>query len=261
MPQHRAPLGDRHPGDLPLLAGQLSRLLRARIAARRRAEADQTAKAADTAEPAASALAARSRDLGRGSLERLAFPLLGLVFVTIGRSILSNFHHDNLLHLANSLLFAMAAIRVAVYLLRNVFAVSGALQAGERWLSFAVWLAVAADISGLTPGIVALLESVSFRVGKQSISLWQIGQGLFSVALTLLVSLWFSTLFEARLMRAESLDASFRVVLGRFARRSGGAGGMVSMDLVGIDLTVLSVFGGALGVGLGLGLQQMASNY
>ena len=238
-----------------LLAWWGSRLLRSRVAGR----FEQAA--ADGRVPG-SAFAERSIELGRGSFERLAFPLLALIFVLIGRLILANFQHVNLLHVAVPLLTAMAAIRVVVYLLRKVFSVSAALKAGERWIALAIWLALAAHVVGLTPDIIELLESVGFRIGKQSFNLWLIGQAIFSISVTLLVSLWLAAVLEGRLMSADSLDMSFRVVVGRFVKALVVVVAvMVSMALVGIDLTVLSVFGGALGVGLGLGLQRIASNY
>jgi small-conductance mechanosensitive channel len=249
-----------------LLAWQCARLLRKRILTRRQAQAEaQAGPSADA--PPNYAFAARSLELGLEGLLRLAFPLFALVFVLIGQGLLERYPpvrslHLDLLGVAASLLFAMAGIRAIVYLLRNVFPASNALKVGERWIGLVIWLAVATHLVGLTDDLIALFESVNFKVGKQTISLWLIGQGVFSVALTLLVSLWLSAVFEQRLMRADSLDMSFRVVLGRFAKALlVTVAVLVSLALVGIDLTVLSVFGGALGVGLGLGLQRIASNY
>jgi small-conductance mechanosensitive channel len=212
-------------------------------------------------------LSERSLQMGREGIQRLAFPLFALAFLLLGRALLErypefNATHLHLLHLAVPLLYAMAGIRAVVYLLRHVFHESSALKAGERWIALAIWLAVAIDLVGLGPDIIALLEEISFHVGKQSVNLWVIGQAVLSVALTLLISLWVSAVFEQRLMDAETLDMSFRVAVGRFARAlMVTVAILVSMSLVGIDITVLSVFGGALGVGLGLGLQRIASNY
>ena len=238
-----------------LLAWYAARLLRQRIRARTDAAAQATADQPPM-------LAARSLQMGREGLMRLAFPLFALGFVLIGRALLEHYQHVNLLHVAVPLLYALAGIRAIVYLLRHVFPASSALKSGERWIAFVVWLAVAVYLLGLRDDLISVFESVKFSVGKQSINLWLIGQGLFSVALTLLVSLWLSAVFEQRLMRADTLDMSFRVVLGRFAKALlVTVAVIVSLALVGIDLTVLSVFGGALGVGLGLGLQRIASNY
>jgi len=82
------------------------------------------------------------------------------------------------------------------------------------------------------------------------------------VVITLLAAMWLSGTIEARLMRAESLHSSLRVVFSRLARALLVLlAVIIVLPLLGIDLTVLSVFGGALGVGIGLGLQKIASNY
>lgn len=210
----------------------------------------------------------RSRVIGQhlrmvgGGFSRILFPLLALALVWISRAVLAQFHHVNFLNLAVPLLSAFVVVRALVYLLRQVFAPSGALAAGERWVAIAVWVAVALHFTGSLPALVGAIDAVVFHFGKQRISLWLIVQAAASVALTLLVSLWLSTVIEGRLMRAESLDLSLRVVLGRFIKALLVlVAVLTSLGLVGIDLTVLSVFGGALGVGLGLGLQRIASNY
>jgi small-conductance mechanosensitive channel len=197
-----------------------------------------------------------------GGFNRILYPLLALIFVLIGRAVLEQFHHVTVLNLAVPLLTAFAAIRALVYLLRHVFAPSGALAAGERWLAIAVWVGVVLHFTGLAPELIGALERIAFHMGRQRISLWLIGQAALSVSLTLLVSFWLAAVIEGRLMAAESLDLSLRVVLGRFVKALLVlAAVLTSLGLVGIDLTVLSVFGGALGVGLGLGLQRIASNY
>ena len=197
-----------------------------------------------------------------GGFSRILYPLLALVFVLIGRAILQQFHHVNVLNLAVPLLTAFAAIRALVYLLRHAFAPSGVLAASERWVAIAVWLGVALHFTGLTPELTGAMEQVAFHVGKQRISLWLIFQAVLSVSMTLLISLWLTAVIEARLMSVESLDLSLRVVLGRFVKALLVLVAILtSLGLAGIDLTVLSVFGGALGVGLGLGLQRIASNY
>ena len=110
--------------------------------------------------------------------------------------------------------------------------------------------------------VVASTESVRFSVGKSKISLWDILIGALSVIVTVIAALWLGSSVEARLMGAESLTANSRVVLVRVLKAVLlVVAVLVALSSVGIDLTVLSVFGGALGVGLGLGLQRIASNY
>ena len=153
-----------------------------------------------------------------GGFSRILFPLLALALVLISRAVLAPFHHVNFLNLAVPLLTAFAAVRALVYLLRQVFAPSGALAAGERWIAIAVWCGVALHFTGWLPELSGALDAVGFHFGKLRISLWLMVQAVASVAFTLLLSLWLSTVIEGRLMRADSIDLSLRVVLGRFIK-------------------------------------------
>lgn len=197
-----------------------------------------------------------------GGFDRLLLPVLALALVLLARVVLKQFQHVNLLHVAVPLLFALAAIRGVVYLLRHALGAGGMLAVGERWVTLLVWLGVALHFTGLLPELAEAMEHITLPLGKQRISLLLVFHALFSAALTLLISLWAAAMLEARLMAAETFDMSFRVALGRFVKALlVFAAILISLALVGIDLTVLSVFGGALGVGLGLGLQRIASNY
>ena len=109
--------------------------------------------------------------------------------------------------------------------------------------------------------MVLLLDSSLFSIGIKKISVLSMLQVLVSVVVTILLALWGAALIEKRLMRLE-VHASFRVVLSRMTRALLILVAiLLSMSMVGIDLTVLSVFGGALGVGLGFGMQKIAGNY
>jgi small-conductance mechanosensitive channel len=107
-----------------------------------------------------------------------------------------------------------------------------------------------------------VVESVSFNVGKQKLNLWHLMQGLVAVLATVLAALWLASAIEARLEGAVGLDDNLRQVFARLTKALLILlAVLIVLPLVGIDLTTLSVFGGALGVGLGFGLQKIASNY
>ena len=83
-----------------------------------------------------------------------------------------------------------------------------------------------------------------------------------AVIVVLILALWISSLIEQRLMRVTHFDSNLRVVLAKLFRAILIlVGVLVALSFVGVDLTVLSIFGGAVGVGIGLGLQKLASNY
>lgn len=204
------------------------------------------------------------RSFGIGSLKRIAFPLVALIFVLILRKILVALHweHLSLLYLAGPLLVSWALVRILVYVLRCVFSEGGFLKTFERVITSAIWGWMVLGITGLDDPLIELFEQVSFSFGKQTINLWMLIHGAVTVGATLLLALWVASLIDNRLTATEHIDANMRVVLGRLAKAVLLLIALLSsLSLVGIDVTTLSVFSGALVVGLGLGLQKIASNY
>lgn len=200
--------------------------------------------------------------LGHSGLKRLVFPLVALVLVVIARAILGPLLHINLLSLAVPLLGSMVIIRFVFFVLRVTFRQSTWMVSFERVFATLVWCVVALHITGYLPEVIDLLEAVSFTVGKQKLNLWLILQGLLLVAASLLLSLWLGSMIDAQLARAKGLDSNLQVAFSRLTQAALLLLAiMISLPAVGIDLTALSVFGGALGVGLGFGLQKIASNY
>jgi len=201
--------------------------------------------------------------VGIGGIRRVLFPLSALVFVYFGKLLLRYWeHHTGLLTLATTLLVAMAVIRLSVYALRYIFAPSAFLKTTENAISGVIWLVVALHFSGLLPELLQGLEEAGFSVGKNRISLLLIMQSVVTVVVTVVIALWLSRLLENRLMRAEQINLNLRVVLTKLVRiLLTLVGVLVALSAVGFDITLLSVFGGALGVGLGFGLQKIASNY
>lgn len=193
---------------------------------------------------------------------RLAFPLTGMVLVGLTRLALKPFFHVNLLKLALPLLGSMALVRGVVFVLRQAFPRATWLTTWERIIAAVIWSWMALYITDLAPYVIEALEQVDFAIGKQRFDLWTISHGVVTVFLTVVFALWVAGLIEARLMRVESMDSSLRIVGIRVTRALLTVIALVaSLSLVGIDMTALSVFTGALGVGLGFGLQKIASNY
>jgi small-conductance mechanosensitive channel len=197
-----------------------------------------------------------------GGLKRLQFPLTALAVVLIGRAVLKHWHSVNLLNIAVPLLTALAIVRIVVYALRRVFSPGGWVRSSERFISWTVWLGFAVYITGLAPDLIGFLDDVGFRIGKDRVSLLLILQAALVVSVTLLSALWLGSALESRLMRADTLDMNLRVMFSKVTRALlAVAALLIALPAVGLDLTLLSVFGGALGVGLGFGLQKIASNY
>ncbi|MGB8339243.1 MAG: mechanosensitive ion channel domain-containing protein [Burkholderiales bacterium] len=205
---------------------------------------------------------APSWKFGAGSAARLLFPLLALSFVWLAKNLMAKSGSLEVMKIAVALLLSFALIRFAIYVLRHVFPPSALLKSWERVIAYTVWAGVALYITGLSEPLLEFLGELSFKVGKKEVSVWQVLLGLISTIATLLIALWLARLAENRLMQARHMDLNLRVVLGKFARAILLVLAiLIVLPLVGIDVTLLSVFSGALGVGLGIGLQKIASNY
>ena len=193
---------------------------------------------------------------------RLAFPLTAMLLVSVTKLVLQNFIHVNLFRLAMPLLGSMVLVRAVVFVLRQAFPKATWLGTWERIIASLVWGWLALYITDLAPHVIDTLEGIVVPLGAQRINLWMILQGIVTVFLTVVVALWVAGVIEARLMRMEGVDSSLRIVGVRVAKALLTVAALVtSLTMVGIDMTAFSVFTGALGVGLGLGMQRIASNY
>ena len=200
--------------------------------------------------------------VGIGGINRVLFPLSTLVLVLLGKIAIASWHHTSLLVLASKLLLAMAVIRLIVYAVRYTSQPSGMLKALESTISGFIWVITALHLSGVLPGIVDNLESIEFNIGKNQINLLVALQGLLTVVITIFIAMWLSRVVENKLMRIQDINMNLRVVLSKLLRIFLiFIAVLIALSAVGLDITMLSVFGGALGVGLGFGLQRIASNY
>lgn len=203
---------------------------------------------------------------GAESLNRAFFPLVGAAVVWVTSAVASQFIHTSLLDLALVPLFGIGLIYIAFFVARRVFGRDGEthvwLGIVEKVVSLVVWVGMVLTVIGVQDDVMTWMSAVRFRVGNVHLTLLSLCSGLLWVAVTMIVAVWAGAALEDRLMRSTTLDANLKVVLARVGRALLMlAAVLMSLSLVGIDVTVLGVFGGALGVGLGFGLQKIASNY
>lgn len=199
---------------------------------------------------------------GRGIVDGLLFPLAALALIYAGSHVLARTQAVALLKIAIPVLVSLAGIRLLARVLTIVFPASGGARLVERVFSWVAWLIAVAWITGLWPPIAAELDALHLNFGKSRISLLELGQGVLSAGVVLVLALWVSAVLEQRVLRETVNDLSLRKVAANAIRAILlTVGLLLALSGVGVDLTALSVLGGALGVGLGFGLQKLAANY
>jgi small-conductance mechanosensitive channel len=200
---------------------------------------------------------------GKRLVDGVLFPLLLLCFAYIARAVLLRTTEIHLLHIAVPVLLSLVIIRVGVKVLQTAFKESPLVRFLERTISWVVWLALVLWISGLLPLVLQEMELITWQVGDSALSLRTMLEGALTAGAVLLLALWVASAVESKLLRhASGGELSLRKAASNAVRAVLiFVGLLLSLSMVGIDLTALSVLGGAVGVGIGLGLQKLASNY
>ena len=199
---------------------------------------------------------------GERTFDGLLFPLLALLLTDLARRFVLDFQPVLVLRIAVSVFLSLAAIRFFARVLRAVFPASALARLVERTISWVAWVAAVLWIVGLLPAVLAELDNIKLAFGKNQVSLRTMLEGTLSAALVLMVALWVASTIEKRILRTAVTDLSMRKVASNAVRAFLLLIGLLfALSAVGVDLTALSVLGGALGVGLGFGLQKLAANY
>ncbi len=209
-----------------------------------------------------SGVESRLAKIGAGSVNRVIFPLTALLLLLVVRSFLMRWHPPLFFSIAVPLVVALALIRLCLYALHSLFGPSRFVPISERAISFTIFGALILYYFGVLPEIGNTLAEVKLPVGKTEVSMFDLGRDSLVLILAIVASLWIAGFLEQQLMRSKTGDTNARVVVAKLFRALLLLiGVLIALSVVGIDITVLSVFGGALGVGIGLGLQKLASNY
>lgn len=198
----------------------------------------------------------------RGS-RRIAFPMSMLVYLIATRFIIEQFNISvSVLNIFTPLLLSMAAITFTIYVLRSGFSPSPALKAWENFISFSVWGLVALHLIGWLPDIIDTLDNLAINFGESRLSLLSILQLLIAVVFFVVLASWLTRIIEKQTTKSPHINSSMQVILTKISKFSlYGLAILFSLKSVGIDLTAFAVFSGAIGVGIGFGLQKIFSNF
>ena len=252
-----------HPSALVEIAVLLACLgLAWLITARLRLRAQPPPAQAEAASPNPPPPSATSVWFGERGFDGALFPVLALGLAVLARLALRQYLPVAVFHLVVPVLVSLCLIRVSVRVLHATFPKSALVRAAERTLSWGVWLVTVLWLSGLLTPLLAEMEAISWKIGGAPVSLRSLVEGAISTVVILLVVLWLSASLEARLLRADGLHLSVRKIAANAMRAVLLLVGLLTaLSAAGIPLGALGVLGGAVGVGIGLGLQKLASNY
>jgi small-conductance mechanosensitive channel len=195
-------------------------------------------------------------------LVRIISPIIILIVLFLSKIYLDTFQTTSILHIAISLINALIVIRLGIYFIRYLIKPSPWIRALENTIASLVWVIVALYLFGLLSPIRETLTQIQFSFGDNNFSLFLVLQVIFGSALAVLFAVTLGQFIENRLMKVDQLDMNARVMLNKILKITlYVVAVVVALSSIGLDLTFLSIFGGAFGVGLAFGMQKIASNY
>lgn len=174
--------------------------------------------------------------------------LMNVVFLQL------SYQHD-LLRITASLLNAWVVIRVFVSLVpTNIF--------WRRIVAFIAWSIAALNAANLLKPTITILSDVGFTVGDARITLYSIISGLLLGVVLFWFALLISNFLRQKLSDNQHLTASVQTLLSQLIKVSLIFLSLIlTLNIIGLDLSIFTFFSGALGVGLGFGLQKIVSNF
>ncbi|HXV40340.1 MAG TPA: mechanosensitive ion channel domain-containing protein, partial [Steroidobacteraceae bacterium] len=158
--------------------------------------------------------------------------------------------------------FALAVIRLLIGILKRVLTPGPLLAASEHLITWTAGLLVAIYLLGWAEPMAAALDGIRIPLGKDGVSLLEALKAILTLLVFLVAGAWLASIATRGLMSSTSLSIGLRVGIAKFVRLFLLLiAGLVGLSAVGVDLAALTVFGGALGIGLGFGLQRIAANF
>jgi small-conductance mechanosensitive channel len=203
--------------------------------------------------------------LGERIVDGVLFPALALAAAFTARWAMQGLWPIAMFKLAIPVLLSLVLIRITVRVLHAAFPHSSAVRVLERTVSWVVWVGLVMWLTGLLPVVLAEMEDLRWKLGGADISLRALVEGALSAMAVLVVALWLSSAIESRLIAGANGNGD-TLSMRKIAANATRAllllvGLLLALSAAGIPLGALGVLGGALGVGIGFGLQKLAANY
>jgi len=199
---------------------------------------------------------------GKRIVDGVLFPVLALALAFAAKLVLKATTTAAVFKLAVPMLISLVVIRLSVRVLGVTFPQARWVRILERSISWLAWIAVVLWVTGVLPIVLDAMDDVSWKVGASRMSLRNVVEGSLTAGLVMVLALWISAAIEKKLLHGTGNTLSLRMMAANIVRAGLlFVGLLVALSAVGIDLTALSVLGGAIGVGVGFGLQKIAANY
>ena len=200
---------------------------------------------------------------GKNIVDGVLFPFLLLCLAYVAEALMVGRVTLAVFTIATPVLISLLVIRFGVKVLQAAFGDTPLVRLLEHSISWVAWLVMVLWVSGLLPVILEELDQITWKVGGSILSVRNLLEGTLTAGAVLIFTLWISSGIEARLLRhATGGELSLRKAVSNATRALlMFVGLLVALSAVGINLSALSVLGGAIGVGIGFGLQKLAANY
>ena len=199
---------------------------------------------------------------GRRIVDGVLFPVLALALAYAAKLALHATAQPAVFKLAVPMLISLVLIRLSVRVLGVTLPDALWVRTLERSISWVAWIAVVLWVTGVLPVLMDAMDELHWKIGATRMSLRNVVEGSLTAGLVMMIALWISAAIEKKLLRGTGNTLSMRKMAANLVRVALlFIGLLLALSAVGIDLTALSVLGGAIGVGVGFGLQKIAANY
>ena len=168
----------------------------------------------------------------------------------------------DMVDVAVQLIGLMLLIRVVIYVLRVSLGTRARVKGWGAAITGVIWIFLSLHLLGWGDEVIRALDGIGMQAGKTRISVWSVMKLLVTVSVFVLLALWVSRWLERHVLKLDALAPTMRIGIAKFVQAFlVGLSVLVGLNAAGLDLTTLNVLTGAIGIGLGFGLQSIAANF